>query len=553
MPTLAEQREAQQRNPAQQEQEWAARVAVMEHYLRQPGSIRSRDDLYRLAKALTGQHIPFQPVCRDHQTPFDYLAAMCLDNTGRDILVTASRGGGKTRTTAIANAIDLNFSPGVEVASVGAVESQAARCYGYTKELLGFPLIAGRLGRSVMKMTEVMEDGWDKMSTYEQLVGTMNGANSPHPHKLRCDEVDLMDWEVLKELMMVPQSSRGILSSMSMISSIKFADGNMATLADSSDDMGLINLTWCYKEVSEPCPVERRGIRGKWYVVQDLEKPQRMYKVKAYENCGECALLPSCRGDLAHATGWILINDTIKEFIKLDVDTWMAQKECRRPSKKAQYYPEWWDDEPHVIPDFDPPGAEGVHFRSWDHTGGGDSPTVVGYWWISPQGDFYLYDQYVASRLLIAEYAAGVKGRWDRPFIRDYSDPAAAQERKEYKEHGIHLTAAFNDREAGVRLVRSLEKLDAATGKPRKFVCKRCKAYRTEKKQYRRAVRDGVVLDVMDPKCKDKDHSMDMERYGVATFLLEMEKSERPRAHRTRPNRTRRSKQMRSVKSVRSR
>jgi hypothetical protein len=552
MPTLVEQRDNYHQEQAQRDQEWAARLAVVDHYLKRPNSVRTRDDLYRLAKAIGGVNIPFQPVCHDHQTPFDYLAAMCLDQTGRDVLVTASRGGGKTWTTALANAIDLNFRPGVEIASVGAIDKQAKRCYRYTKDLLAFPLTAERVVRSVMEMTEVKDPGSKSVSRYEQLIGTLNGANSPHPQKLRCDEIDLMDWEVLKELMMVPQSKNGILSSMSMISSIKFADGNMATLADHSEEMGLINLTWCYKEVSEPCAIERRGSRGKWYTVQDLEKPDRQYRVKAWENCGSCPILPSCRGDLAYSTGWILIEDTIKEFIKLDLDTWLAQKECRRPSKKAQVYPEWWDGDPHVIPDFDPPANEGVYFRAWDHTGGGDSPTVVGYWWVSPNGDFYLYDMYAASKLLVEEYASGVKRRWDRPFIRDYSDPAAAQERREYAEHGIHLTPGFNDREAGIRKVRSLEKLDAATGKPHKFVCKRCKSYREEKRLYRRAIRAGEVMDAIDPACRERDHSMDMERYGVATFLIEMEKIDRPRGQRNRPDRQRRSKQMRSVKSIAS-
>ncbi len=530
----------------------AARAAVVEYYMANPQRVYRRDDLYRLAVALSGVHIPYQPVCRDHQTPFDYLSAMVIDNTGDDVLVTACRGGGKTWTTSLANAIDLNFLPGVEIASVGAIDKQAKRCYKYTKELLEFPVISDRIRRSVMEMTEVRDPAWERSSTYEQLVGTLNGVNSPHPQKLRCDEVDLMSWDILKELMMVPQSKNGIRAAMSMVSSIKFADGNMAHLADDVD-MNLKKITWCYKEVSEPCTVERRGHRRADYVVNDIENPDKKIKVSAYNKCGKCPLLPTCRGDLVYATGWILIDDSIKEFMKLDRDTWLSQKECRRPTKRAMIYPDWWDDAPHVITDFQPPEDKGIYFRAWDHTGGGDSPTVCGFWWVSPEGDYYLFDEYVASGMLIEDYAKAVTSRWSRPFVRDYSDPAAAQEAKEYRRYGVMLSPAYNDHEVGFRMVRALEQLQQ-TGKPRKFVCKRCKNYRYEKARYKRAVRDGVVTDAIDPKCrKYHDHSMDMERYAISSFMREMERTDsKRRPSRPRPSRKRRSKAMRNLHSVKN-
>ena len=527
----------------------AVRLAVVDHFLRKgKNGIATRDDLYRVAFGLTGVKIPFQPVCQDHQTPFDYLAASYFES-GNDLLVSGPRGGGKTWTTAVANAADLVWKPKIEIASVGAIDKQAKRCYRYTTQILAYPAIADMMVRSVMEMTE-MNHG----ATYEQLVGTINGVNSPHPQKVRADEVDLMGSEVLEELQMVAQGKNGIPSTTSMISSIKFADGNMSRMIDNVGEMGLTALTWCYKEVSEPCGIERRGKKRKWYIVKDMDNPKREYRTKAWGRCGECVLLHSCRGDLAFSTGWIPIVDTIKEFKKLDPDTWQSQKECRQVTKKAQFYPEWFDGAPHVIPDFSPPVGEGIYFRSWDH--GASSLTVCQFWWISPEWNYYLFDEYVGANLLFEEHARSVVTRWDRDFVRDYSDPAAAQEAHEYANlkdarYRVHMTKAFNPRESGVRIVRGLEKVDPVSGKPQKFVCKRCHNYRGEKKGYRRKIMNGVVTDDVDPSCRNKDHSMDTERYGVASFIKEQEKDERPsrrRAMRKRPSRPRGS--LRSLESL---
>ena len=489
------------------------RMAVADYYLRNGiSALRTQRDLYRAAVALTDETVPSVRVCADHHTPWDYMWTNFFE-LHRSSLVIACRGGGKTKTTAMLNFLELLFKPKVEIASVGAIDKQAKRGYRYTKSYLDHPLAEPLMKRSVIEMTE-MENG----ATYEQLVGTMNGVNSPHPQKLRADEVELMSREVLNEMMMIPMSKGGIRASLSLISSRKFAAGNMQQLYDDAQDNARMNvLIWCYKEVAMPCPQERRGTARKRYEIADLMEKGEVHNITAWEGCQHCILLPTCRGDLARSRGFVPIEDIEDEFDRLDTETWIAQKECRRPGKRAQVFYEF-EEKLNVIDNFVPPVDKGITFRAYDH--GGSAPTVCLWMWRNSEGDYFVFDEYYRVNRLIEDHARDITTRYPKHDYKwDFTDPSAAQEAREYDnpglgEHRIKMTPAYNPIEPGIRVVRGLMKVSPKTKKPRLYICRRCTNTIREVKQLRRKILGGIVTDLIEG---NDDHCSDALRYGVAT------------------------------------
>src|SRR5439155_14716478 len=63
-------------------------------------------------------NIPTQPICPNHNAPFEYLQ-LAYHEPAADLVVWAPRGGGKTRLAAIATLLDLLHKPGCSIAILG--------------------------------------------------------------------------------------------------------------------------------------------------------------------------------------------------------------------------------------------------------------------------------------------------------------------------------------------------------------------------------------------------------------------------------------------------
>lgn len=306
-------------------------------------------ELYQFLYLICQENIPHTPICPDHQTPWDLICSAFF-NRKRNIMGIGNRKGGKTRSVAKLIVAEMFFIPQVEIASIGAIEKQAAKCFRYVNSFLhaGMPSL---ISKEVRAETRLVNG-----STYEQLTASMSGTNSPHPHKLRADEVELMKPEILDELFLIPTSDsvRGIPANTLLISTRKYHSGVVQAIIEREDsDFNVIN--WCYKEVAESCPLERRGSGKRPYVIKDylstnLEGKSKETEIIAYSNCGSCPLLPSCRGDLAKSSGYLLIEDLISDFKKVDIRTWIYQMECRRVASSYRVYPQF-DESVHVMPD----------------------------------------------------------------------------------------------------------------------------------------------------------------------------------------------------------
>lgn len=310
----------------------ALRVDALRHYSEH--GVKSDKDLKRFATAITGYRWLDHKVCRHHSTPWDLIRAIYFDEAS-EVLGVGPRSGFKTQTLGLLNAIEALLKPEIEIVHAAASVNQSLRAHLFTKQFLQTDAVrqSGLMeGAKFSKMSFRLPNG----STIEVVPGTTNGLNSVHSQRLRLDEFELVKPDVIGDARMVPATYNGYKRSLAFCSARKFRNGNVDRVLKDRKFSGVKKLIWCYAEVVEACPEERRG-KGKAIIeVEDpLDPGAPPQAVDVYEKCGECALVSDCRGQLKRSDGWATIDDLIEEFMVLDRSAWNAQKRSRRVEQES--------------------------------------------------------------------------------------------------------------------------------------------------------------------------------------------------------------------------
>lgn len=280
-----------------------------------------------------------------------------------NILGVGSRGGYKTLGFAVSEAIGI--AAGEQIAHIGAIQAQAHRCYTYVRRMARKEpfsrVVVG--GKTPMRGTTTTTGG-----SLEVLWATRNQLNSPHVPTVRFDEIELADPEIAAEALGILSDAPGLEPSLAEISSLKFAAGVVAQKVASAAEDGRTVYTWCYKEVSEPCPDERSGVEPVTVWVDrdalDALTPdehrrmaateREMYEpVEVFDGCLRCPLLATCRGDLKRARGTQSIDGTILKFRQASRAFWIMQMESRLTTVEGA-----------VFSSFRPGGSLRTHVRA---------------------------------------------------------------------------------------------------------------------------------------------------------------------------------------------
>lgn len=280
---------------------------------------KNRQELFEWCKSYFGFHFARRAVVEGHSAPLDVLAELVFEEV-LDMVILASRTGGKTLLVAVANVVDALFRPGCEIASLGAILYQAEKGYRYLVDMFGHDLLREDVIATLMKETK-LKNG----SLIQILTGTMAGVNAPHPHKARADEVELIDWTIVQQFFSMARSEKGITGQNVMSSTRKGLFGSMQKLIDKMQyDPGFpFKLrTWGVLDAMEPCSgascfkckdVIRGDDQRSWFDV--------------------------CQKRLMDADGFYTIGDAQRKFLTLDPDVWDAEWECKKPSSRGLVYP----------------------------------------------------------------------------------------------------------------------------------------------------------------------------------------------------------------------
>lgn len=300
-----------------------------------------------------------------------------------ELLVVAGRGSGKTLSVAIAEFL-LLFHDQRDVAHVGAILSQAKRCYEYQVGFLLSDKVKQILNQEIntKPMIEKMTQEKSLFNVKDRFTGetvrvglevlpcTLKAVNGAHVAFVSVDEIDTISGEGARALLDVSgmlDSKRGRKALRVGISTRKSRYGIMNRQIEEAEKAGRTVRKWTILEFSERCDDARSGrIPTDAYINQDtlevllpkdFEKLDKRKKGEFELNhfpgdrCIVCPLAALCRGDakLQKSSSTMLkpISDAIKKTRENGPDWAISQLFNLKPSVEGVIFKEF-DEKVHV-------------------------------------------------------------------------------------------------------------------------------------------------------------------------------------------------------------
>ena len=457
----------------------------------------TRAHLKDYVKVFLGINVPDKRICREHQSPMDYLwnsfsadgAPQIMDTPdanrpNADAIVWANRAGGKTELAAVATLLDCVFKPHCQVRILSGSSEQAGRMYDYLTGFLhnGFEQ---SLAGPILKARCCFSNG----SSVEVLKQSAKSVRGQHIQKLRCDELELFNEDVLTAAKFTTQSKAGITASMELISTMHRPYGLMHDAVVSAAKLGTPVFKWCLWEVIEKC-VDR--------------------------NCSQCHLSPDCEGKARQASGYLEIDDCLAQMRRSSRTGWEAEMLCGRPSRENIVFGEF-DPDVHVRQvDYNPdlPLYRAVDF-------GFVNPFVCLWIQVDDAGVVRVIDEYVRSRATIDVHAEQMKSRTPIPEEQvqaTFCDPAGGSVNditgtsaiRELRAMGISVRCRRSPILEGIELVRRA--IRSGDGRSRLVISAKCRRLieALECYHYPESNRSASELPEKDGVC---DHPIDALRY----------------------------------------
>jgi len=342
---------------------------------------KTEQELKNFIKYFMELELPDQKVSRYADSdPFHMIWEMydiCVNKNNpkniQELLYVAARGSGKTLGAAIAELVIILHDQR-DTAHVGAILSQAKRCYNYQQKfllnkkmrpILMPPDIAeeSRILEKTNMEKSVFNIGSEKIAL-EVLPTTLKAVNGFHGPLVVVDEVDTISGEGIRAY----QDITGMLDSKGSkkalrvgISTRKSRFGLMNRAIENADKEGRTVRKWTVLEFSQRCPDDRSGLNptNAYYNQDKLE----VISVEDYgrkditaqseflphtfpgEKCLKCPIAALCLGDAKNqqSKSPMLkpIDDAIKKSIENGPDWAISQLFNLKPSIEGIIYKEF--------------------------------------------------------------------------------------------------------------------------------------------------------------------------------------------------------------------
>lgn len=473
------------------------------------------DELDGYCRLVLDVHLPRRSRVAGMDAPFAYLRHAFFepgspeDAQGRDCVVWASRGGGKTRLGAIATLLDLLFKPGIQVRILGGSLDQSSKMFEYLRGFLGRDTFADLVDGRMTGRTIRLRNG----SAVEVLAQSQQAVRGQRVQKLRCDEVDLFDPDVWRAAQFVTRSARcgevEVTGALEAFSTMHRPFGLMSDLVSSRDPE-----TGC-------APDGRRVFR--WSVLDVLERCPESVRA-----CESCTLEADCDGRARRGVGYFNVDDAIRQKARSSTDMWLSEMMCVRPSRSDCVYPEF-DATVHVrehAPTVEPAATPGSSLWIGGMDFGYRSPTVILWAYVVDDGrggasHVHVVDEHVASGQTMDTHLAELSDRDWPPLCWIGIDPAGRQRHEQtgLSNAALLSRAGFRVRShrthvlAGIEAVR--RRLRNANGATTLSIHPRCRRLIESLQTYHYAPhRSGDH----DPVKDGPDHACDALRYMVTNL-----------------------------------
>lgn len=471
--------------------------AFFNSFLRNPPKTDAELDAF--IQIYFGLKIPNKVITPGHVSPFQFISDLFFERV-RQAIGFANRTGGKTFNVYLLSLLYMLFKPGCTITGAGAVEEQALTGYAHVSN---WCKNNEWVKSQVDGKPSVKETRFINMARLKIITATINGFNSPHPHKSIIDEVELLDPDLLEEAYSMAKSERdrSIMAQDILISTRKTMTGLM-------------------QKIIAEAPKKKFQIY-KWNIWEVLEKCTLQIK------CVDCDLFKVCEGRAKECDGYYLIDDLIDKYVKMSDNVFRAQWLCDKPELKGLFYQDFRE-ETHVISkesfaekyntkvkddpvEMIPPGWPKFLAIDWGFT----VPTA---WAIGAldqtRNILYIVKEFYDDRYTATNSAKAFKGeyliggynwnKWKYDFI--VGDPANADARATWNQEGVKVRNADNDREKGFRCVLDRMKFQKEINSPRIVFLAGCDNFIWEH-QYLKVKPNN------DDALKKDDHAVDAVRY----------------------------------------
>ena len=465
-------------------------------------SDKHRRDLGKRIEKDFGLRLPDRSFTPGHSTPLRFVYE-ALTRPRRDLAAWACRSGLKTLSASIIAAVEFLANDGLQARVLSGSQAQSGALYGYWKRWCD-GVLAGR--SPVLRRTRT-ELGGGRM---EIVAASQRAVRGPKVHRLFEDELDEIDPEIDQAAVGMLASSPGRPARTIYTSTWHRSGGLMGRLIDAGPANRVRLHKWNIWEVIRACPRDRHD-DGRGCQSCPLQEPCVDKARETHED-------PQRRtGIAADADGLLAIDDAIKAFSKLDLDTWRAEYECARPTARGLVYAGF---DPRVHAVRQAPDSLRV-YRSIDW---GAAAFVCLWLGEDKQGSVYVLDTYQAEHATLAQHAAAIRGHRLRDVAATYCDPAGRSRNDQtglsaidaFRQAGIpcayDLTPEGREVRNGIQLVRAA--LRPAAGPPTLFYVDHAgnRPFVRAMLNYRnRRVNDVYIDEPQDPQ--EHEHIPDALRY----------------------------------------
>lgn len=213
--------------------------------------------------------IPDVQVCSSHTTPFRAFADAYFARFGVTVW-KASRGfGGKSYLLALLGHCEAD-TLGAEVTILGGSGEQSTRVLEYLQKWASAE-------ENIQRRTRYASGG-----LVTALMASTKSARGPHPQRMRLDEVDEMDLEILDAAMGQPMGTPKVAKQTVMSSTHHYPDKTFTEVLKRANENGWPVQEWCWRETSAEggwlTQAEIDSKRGEvtsamWAAEYDLQEP----------------------------------------------------------------------------------------------------------------------------------------------------------------------------------------------------------------------------------------------------------------------------------------
>jgi hypothetical protein len=241
-------------------------------------------ELWWSVRAVWGIQIPRVKVCDHHDTPFDAFKDAFFARHPQAMWLGSRGFSGKTFTLSLLGMMEMTFL-GAEVSVLGGSGAQALRVQASMNELWHKPGAPKHLLEKPPTKYDTELTNGGKART---LMASQTSVRGPHPSRLRIDEIDEADLDIITAALGQPMrgvsrnTGERIETNTVFSSTHTYPDGPVTYFKRDFQDKGWPVFSWCYLETQKKTDSKNEVYDG-WLDPEEVQRkrseiPSQMWK-----------------------------------------------------------------------------------------------------------------------------------------------------------------------------------------------------------------------------------------------------------------------------------